>query len=51
MLTVSGETLGANLDWWEKSERRNALRANFREQDGVDPDDVILAPDRARSRA
>ena len=25
-LTVSGETLGAMLDWWEQSERRVALR-------------------------
>jgi putative YjhG/YagF family dehydratase len=47
--TVTGETLGANLDWWEGSERRK-LRARLRELDGVDADDVILSPDRARSR-
>ena len=48
--TVSGETLGACLDWWEQSQRRRDLRQNLREQDGIDPDDVIMAPERARSR-
>jgi len=49
-LTASGEPLGAMLDWWEQSERRQALRRVLRERDGVDPDDVIMGPDRARSR-
>ncbi len=48
--TVSGETLGACLDWWEESERRSALRQTLQRQDGIDPDDVIMSPDRARSR-
>jgi len=48
--TVSGETLGACLDWWQQSERRSELRRSLQEQDGIDPDDVIMAPDRARSR-
>ncbi|HTV07842.1 MAG TPA: YjhG/YagF family D-xylonate dehydratase [Candidatus Aquilonibacter sp.] len=48
--TVSGETLGQNLDWWEQSERRAALRRRLCEVDGVDSDDVILSPDRARQR-
>ena len=48
--TVSGETLDACLDWWEQSERRRRLRRNLKEQDGIDPDDVIMTPDRARSR-
>jgi xylonate dehydratase len=47
--TVSGETLGASLDWWEQSERRQSLRRNLSDQDGIDPDDVIMSPDRARS--
>lgn len=46
-LTVSGRTLGEMLDWWEDSERRHALRKLLRERDGVNPDDVIMAPDRA----
>lgn len=49
-LTITGKTLGENLDEWETSERRARLRERLREQDGVDPDDVILAPDRARAR-
>jgi putative YjhG/YagF family dehydratase len=49
-LTVSGRTVGENLDAWERSERRARLRERLRQQDGVDPDDVILAPERARAR-
>jgi putative YjhG/YagF family dehydratase len=48
--TVSGETLGACLDWWEQSERRRGLRRTLEQQDGIDPDDVIMSPSRARSR-
>src|SRR5262249_28042357 len=49
-VTASGETLGKVLDWWQKSERRNRLRAVLQTKDGIDPDDVIMSPDRARSR-
>ena len=49
-LTVTGETLGKTLDWWEGSERRRLVRERLRSEDGVDPDDVIMDPDRARSR-
>src|SRR5262245_30458480 len=49
-LTATGEPLGRVLDWWEGSERRNALRERLRSADGVDPDDVIMDPDRARRR-
>jgi putative YjhG/YagF family dehydratase len=49
-LTVTGKTLGANLEEWEGSERRRRLRARLLDQDGVDPDDVILSPARARER-
>jgi putative YjhG/YagF family dehydratase len=48
VLTASGETLGETLDWWESCERRTALRRVLRERDGVDPDDVIMDPDRAQ---
>jgi putative YjhG/YagF family dehydratase len=48
--TVSGETLGTCLDWWRGSERRAALRRRLQQLDGIDPDDVILSRDRARSR-
>ncbi len=49
-LTVTGKTLGENLDWWEKSERRRRFRKLLRALDGVDADDVILPPDKARER-
>jgi putative YjhG/YagF family dehydratase len=48
--TVSGETLGDCLDWWQHSERRTALRSRLTEQDGIDPDDVIMSADLARAR-
>ncbi|MGO9936338.1 MAG: YjhG/YagF family D-xylonate dehydratase [Terracidiphilus sp.] len=48
--TVSGETLGECLDWWRGSERRRELRRTLKELDGIEPDDVIMTPDRARSR-
>jgi dihydroxyacid dehydratase/phosphogluconate dehydratase len=38
------------LDWWEGSERRRTLRERLRAIDGVDPDDVIMDPERARAR-
>jgi putative YjhG/YagF family dehydratase len=49
-LTVTGAPLGRALDWWEASERRQALRERLRGADGVDPDDVIMDVERARAR-
>jgi putative YjhG/YagF family dehydratase len=49
-LTVTGNTVGENLDAWERSERRERLRAVLLAKDGVDPGDVILAPNRAKAR-
>ncbi len=49
-LTVTGKTLAENLDWWESSERRRRFRELLRREDGVDPDDVILPPERARAQ-
>ena len=48
-LTISGEPLGKMLDWWEKSERRTKLRERLRVQDGIDPDEVIMSPEKARA--
>ncbi len=50
VMTASGESLGRILDWWEKSERRKRLREILYKQDAVDPDEVIMSPDRARQR-
>ncbi len=49
-LTVSGEPLGDMLAWWEKSERRAALREVLRSRDGIDPDDVIMSPESGAKR-
>jgi putative YjhG/YagF family dehydratase len=49
-LTVSGQSLGRALDWWESSDRRRAMREHLQRADGIDPADVIMDPDRARAR-
>jgi putative YjhG/YagF family dehydratase len=46
-LTVSGRTLDEDLDWWEQSERRHALRRTLQERDGIAPGRVIMSPDQA----
>jgi putative YjhG/YagF family dehydratase len=48
--TVTGTTLGENLAWWEKSERRRRLREKLHALDGIDPNHVIMSPTRARER-
>ncbi len=50
VLTATGETLEENLNWWETSERRERFREILRQQDGVDPDEVIMSPERAKAR-
>jgi xylonate dehydratase len=49
VLTALGEPLGEVLDGWRTSERRSRLRSLLQERDGMDPDDVIMPPDRARA--
>lgn len=49
-LTAAGARLGDLLEWWEKSERRARFREILKEQDGIDPDDVIMSPAKAKSR-
>lgn len=49
-MTVTGESLGDNLEAWAKSERRQRFRELLQKLDGVDPDDVILPPNRAKAR-
>src|SRR5689334_13253635 len=48
--TVSGRTLGECLDWWETCERRRRFRELLFQQDGVQPDEVILPPEQAKLR-
>jgi xylonate dehydratase len=49
-LTVTGKSLGDNLDWWESSDRRTRLRTELTKRDGVNPDDVIMSPAKAKER-
>lgn len=49
-LTVTGKTLGENLDWWEKSERRSRFQELLHERDGVGADEVIFSPEQTRER-
>jgi putative YjhG/YagF family dehydratase len=50
VLTAAGVPLAQVLDWWPTSTRRSRLRDRLFEEDGVDPDDVIMSPDRARDK-
>jgi putative YjhG/YagF family dehydratase len=46
--TVSGSSVSEILDWWEDSERRFEVRKRLLEVDGIDPDQVIMSPERAK---
>ena len=48
--TVLGRTWDDVLDEWEASERRARVRERLAEADGVDPDDVISPPARAKEK-
>ncbi|WP_019552315.1 YjhG/YagF family D-xylonate dehydratase [Propionispira raffinosivorans] len=50
VLTVTGETLGANLDWWEKSTRRAQCKKHLFEIDHIADDEVIMSPSQAKVR-
>jgi putative YjhG/YagF family dehydratase len=49
-LTVTGEPLGKVIDWWEKSNQRRRLRELLATRDHIDPDTVIMSPERAQER-
>jgi len=48
-LTALGRPLGDVLDEWEVCERRARFRQVLRDQDGVDPNTVIMDPDAAHA--
>lgn len=50
VMTVSGSTWGEVLDWWEHSPRRKKMRERLLTVDGIDPDTVIMSPERAAAR-
>jgi len=49
VLTATGDTLDATLDWWTTSDRRREARARLAAATAVAPDDVIMGPDAARA--
>lgn len=49
-LTVTGKTVGENLVAWETSERRARFKQILLAQDGVNADDVVMSPARAKER-
>ena len=50
VMTASGQTLSELLHWWENSERRRVLRERMLAKEGIDPDDVIMSPERAAAK-
>jgi putative YjhG/YagF family dehydratase len=48
--TVNGNTLDEALDEWQHGERRQRLRGRLQQLDGVNPDEVIMSPRKARAR-
>jgi putative YjhG/YagF family dehydratase len=48
--TVSGMKLGEVLSLWQNSDRRRLLREELQAKDNVDPDEVIMSPERAAER-
>ncbi|MDY5132791.1 YjhG/YagF family D-xylonate dehydratase [Actinotignum urinale] len=47
-LTVTGRTLGENLDWWERSERRRLCQESLLRDNHVRAEDIIMTPEGAR---
>jgi putative YjhG/YagF family dehydratase len=48
VLTATGKTLDDNLNWWQQSQRRKAVKARLHELDRINPDDVIMDLDAAK---
>ncbi|MEX0824759.1 MAG: YjhG/YagF family D-xylonate dehydratase [Pirellulaceae bacterium] len=48
-MTVSGLNWDEILDRWHASPRRQAFRERLRTADGIDPDDVIMPPEKAKA--
>jgi putative YjhG/YagF family dehydratase len=46
--TVTGMTWNQILDRWKDSPRRQAMRELLKQRDGVDPDEVIIPPAKAK---
>jgi len=49
-LTVSGKTVEEVLNWWEASERRTKFKELLQKEDGINPDNVVFSPARAKEK-
>ncbi len=49
-LNAAGVRLGETLEAWEQSDRRRQFREILKREDGVEADDVILPPAKAKER-
>ena len=50
VLTATGRPLNEVLDGWKSSQRRKELKQRLRDQDGIEPEEVIIPPSEARQR-
>ncbi len=50
VLTVSGCSLGENLNTWEKSERRKRFQEILKREDNVEYTEVIMSPEMAKTK-
>ena len=48
VMTVTGKTLGENLDWWQHSARRTAVKARLEALDHLSSNAIIMDADAAR---
>ncbi|MGJ9659607.1 YjhG/YagF family D-xylonate dehydratase [Actinotignum sp. GS-2025c] len=46
-LTVTGKTVGENLEWWENSDRRARVQERLLRVNKIPKDDVIMDPEKA----
>lgn len=50
VMTVTGKTLGENLDWWEQSDRRKKMKDRLLLADHIHADEVIMSKEKARKK-
>ncbi|MBO1005073.1 YjhG/YagF family D-xylonate dehydratase [Pseudogracilibacillus auburnensis] len=50
VMTVTGKTLGENLDWWEQSDRRKKMKERLLLADNVRADEVIMSKEQAKKK-
>src|SRR5690606_9879059 len=50
VMTVTGKTLGENLDWWEQSDRRKKMKDRLLLADHIHADAVIMTKEKARKK-